>query len=52
MLSPLLFTIAVDVISEKAREELMNEILYEDGLVLMSKSMENLREVFKMERGV
>ena len=52
VLSPLLFTIAVDVISEKAREELMNEILYEDGLVLMSKSMENLREVFKMERGV
>ena len=46
MLSPLLFAIAVDVISENARERLMNEILYADDLVLMSKSMENLKEKF------
>ena len=52
VLSPLLFTIAVDVISENAREGLMNKILYADDLVLMSESMENLKEVFKMEKGV
>ena len=46
VLSPLLFAIAVDVISENAREGLMNEILYGDDLVLMSKSMENLKEKF------
>ena len=52
MLSPLLFAIAVDVISENPRERLMNKILYADDLLLMSESVENLREVFKMERGV
>ena len=43
---PLLFTIAVDVISENAKKELMNEILYVDDLVLMSESIENLKEKF------
>ena len=42
-LSPLLFAIAVDVISENAREELINEILYADDLVLMGESIENLK---------
>ena len=46
MLSSLLFAVVVDVISENAREGLMNKILYEDDLVLMSESMKN------MERGV
>ena len=46
VLSPLLFAIAVDVISENAREGLMNEILYVDDLILMSESMENLKEKF------
>ena len=46
VLSPLLFEIAVDVISENAREGLMNEILYGDVLVLMSESIENLNEKF------
>ena len=46
MLLPLLFAIAVDVISEYAREGLMNEILYADGLVLISESMENLKKKF------
>ena len=46
MLLPLLFAIAVDVISENAREGLMNEILYADDFVLMSDSMENLKEKF------
>ena len=53
MLSPLLFAITVDVISENAREGLINEILYVDDLVLMNESMKNLKEkFFKMERGV
>ena len=46
VLWPLLFAIAIDVISENAREELMNEILNADDLVLMSESMENLKEKF------
>ena len=44
--SPLLFAIVVDVISENAREGLMNEILYADDLVLLSESTENLNEKF------
>ena len=49
VLSPLLFAIAVDVILEDAREGLINEILYAYDLVLMSKSIENLKwnEVFE-----
>ena len=46
VLSSLLFAIAVDVISEHAREGLMNKILYADDLVLMSESIENLKEKF------
>ena len=46
VLLPLLFAIAVNVISKNAREELMNEILYADALVLMSESRENLKEKF------
>ena len=46
VLSPLLFAIAVDVISENAREGLINEISYADDLVLMSESMENLKAKF------
>ena len=46
VLSPLLFTIAVDVIWENAREGLMNKILYADDLVLMSESIENSKNKF------
>ena len=46
VLSPLLFAIAVNVIWENARDELINEILYADDLVFMSESMENLKEKF------
>ena len=46
VLSPLLFAIAVDVISENAKQRLMNEILYVDDLVLMSEGLENLKEKF------
>ena len=44
MLSPLLFAIAVDIILENARKKLINGILYVNGLVLMSESIENLKE--------
>ena len=47
VLSPLLFAIAMDVISKNAREGLMNKILYADDLVLMSESMENLKKILK-----
>ena len=46
VLSPLLFAIAVNVISENEREGLMNEILCADDSVLMSESIENLKEKF------
>ena len=53
VLSPLLFAIAVDVTTEYSKEELINNILYADDLVLMSKSTENLREkIFEKERGI
>ena len=48
MLSRELFAIAQEVIiTEEVREPLMNEILYADGLVLMNKSIENLRDKCK-----
>ena len=40
VLSPLIFSIVVDVATEHAREGLLNEILYADDLVLMSESLE------------
>ena len=46
VLSPLLFSIVVNVISEKAREGLMNEILYADDFVIMNESIKNLRKKF------
>ena len=47
VLSPLLFAIVVDVITEKARRNVVNELLYADDLVLMSKTMEDLKERFR-----
>ena len=46
VLSPLLYAIAVKEVSHNAREELLNEILFADDLLLMSKNMEDLREKF------
>ena len=43
MLSPLLFAIVVDVITESARRGVVNELLYADDLVIMS---EDLKERF------
>ena len=52
LLLPPLFSTAVDVITENAREHLMNKILYANKLVLLSESIKNLRKVFGIERGV
>ena len=45
-LSLLLFAIVVDVITGSVRNGLKNEMLYVDGLVLTSKTIEGLREEF------
>ena len=51
MLSPLIFAIAVDIVTEHAREGLLNEILYADDLVPMSESLDDLRERFHFKDG-
>ena len=45
VLSPLLFPV-VDFITENARRGVVNELLYVNVLVLMSKNMEDLKERF------
>ena len=40
VLSPLLFAIVVDVVTENAREGLIKELLYADDLVIMSEAMQ------------
>ena len=47
VLSPLVFAVMVDVVTEHARERLLNEILHADDQVLMSESLEDLRERFQ-----
>ena len=46
VLSPLVFAIVVDVVTESVRNGLMSEMLYADDLVLMSETMEGLRQKF------
>ena len=46
VLSPLLFAIVVDVITENAGRGVVNELLYADDLVIVSKGMEDLKERF------
>ena len=46
VLSPLLCAIIVDVISENATMGVVNELLYADDLVIMTESMEDLKERF------
>ena len=46
VLSPLLFAIVVDVITENARRDVVNELLSADDLVIMSEDMEDLKERF------
>ena len=40
VLSPLLFAIAVNVVTENAKENLIKEVLYANDFVLMSETME------------
>ena len=47
VISPLIFAIVVDAVTEQARKGLLNEILYADDLVLMSENLEDLRERFQ-----
>ena len=46
VLLPLVFAIVVDVVTESVRNGLMYKMLYADDLVLMSETMEGLREKF------
>ena len=46
LLSPLLFAIVVDVITENARRGVVNELLYGDDFVLVSKDVEDFKERF------
>ena len=46
VLSPLLFAVVVDVMTDNAREGLTKEILYADDLLLMSETMEGLKKRF------
>ena len=41
VLSPLLFAIVVDVITEIARRGVVNELLYADDLVLLSETVKD-----------
>ena len=46
VLSPLLFAIVVNIITDNARRGVVNELLYADDLVFMSKTMEDSKERF------
>ena len=50
VLSPLLLAIVVDVITENARRDVVNGLLYAHDLVLMSETMEDLRRDFAIGR--
>ena len=51
VISPLIFAIVVDAVTEQGRKGLLNEILYADDLVLMSENLKDLRERFQRRRG-
>ena len=44
VLSPLLFAIVVDVITEKVRRSVNNKVLLADDVVLISENIEDLKE--------
>ena len=43
LLSPFLLALVVDVVTEFAREGVLSKLLYADDLVLMSETIERLR---------
>ena len=46
VLSPLLFAMVIDEVTENARKGWMRQILHADDLVLMGETIEKLRENF------
>ena len=46
VLSPFIFAVVVDVVTEFAREGALSELLYAEDLVLMSETIEGLRVMF------
>ena len=46
ILSPILFAVVVDVVTEFSRDCVLSEFLYVDDLVLMSETIEGLRNKF------
>ena len=50
VLSPLLFAIVVDIITENARRGVVNELLCAVDLVIMSEDIEDLKERISIER--
>ena len=46
VMSPFIFAVVVDAVTEFAREGALSELLYADGLVLMSETIEGLRNKF------
>ena len=46
VLSPFLFSVMVDVVTECARKGALSELLYADCLVLISQAIEGLRNKF------
>ena len=46
VLSPLLFAMVIDEVTENVRKGLMKQVLYADDLVLMGETMEELRGNF------
>ena len=52
VLSPLLFAMVIDEVTENARKGWMKPILYAADLLLMRETMEELRENFDECRGV
>ena len=46
VLSPFLFAVVADVVTEFARVGALSELLYADDLILMSETIEGLRNKF------
>ena len=46
VLSTFLLAVVVDVVTELAREDALSELLHADDLVLMSETIEGLRNKF------
>ena len=46
VLSPCLFAVVVNVVTEFVREDALSELLYADDLVLLGETIEGLRDKF------